>query len=355
MLEFFRECKPLIDRNLKRRLGVIKNSFSRVNHWGADVCRRLERFTLSGKTLRGGLVLLSFYLNGGKKSSLPDALDAAAAIELAQSSFLIHDDIMDRDIKRRGKSSFFYQYKELGDKFRFGDPYHFGESLGICAGDIGFFMGYGMLSGLKTGPAFTRNLAGVFSRELSYVALAQMQDVFAGYQKSSSGESAILKVYLYKTGRYTFSLPLMLGAMLAGRTEKQTETLSKIGEKLGIIFQIKDDELGLFGNEKDIGKPVGSDIRENKKNLYHYYLYRSADRSLKKKLDALFGNKNITEGQIEEVRSLVRDKGIQKKLDGTAGKLAAEAEKLIRSLKGVDNKYAVVLLELLQYSTERSK
>lgn len=355
MLEFFRDQKIPVDKNLKRRLGKISSDMTHVNRWGKDVCKRLENFTLSGKTIRGGLVVLAYNLYGGKKESLDDAFDVATAIELAQSSFLIHDDIMDRDVKRRGKSSFFYQYKALGDRNKFADSYHFGESLGICAGDIGFFLGFGLLAELKADASVVRDMSRVFSRELNYVAVAQMQDVFAGYVKGVLDEETILKVYLYKTGRYTFSLPLILGAMLAGQKESETLTLSKIGEKLGIIFQIKDDQLGLFGSEKEIGKPVGSDIRENKKNLYHYYLYKKVGKSRRKELDRIFGNKDLKPEDIEKVRSLVAEYGISKILDDMVAKLAREAEKLIRSLKGVNRQFLPVLGELLVYSGKRSK
>lgn len=359
MLDFFKKKKPLIDRSVKKRLRAAAKDFSRVSRWGADVCGKMERFTLAGKTIRGGLVLLAYNLCGGKPAGLPDALNTAAAVELAQSSFLIHDDIMDRDIKRRGKSSFFYQYKELGDRLKCPDSYHFGESLGICAGDAGFFIAFGLLAQLKSPASVIRSLAALFSRELNCVALAQMQDVFAGHRKGPATEKEILKVYLYKTGRYTFSLPLLMGAALAGKTEKECAALSDIGEKLGIIFQIKDDELGLFGSEKEIGKSVGSDIRENKKSLYHHYLYKLSGASERKKLDRIFGNPKVTPEEIEYIRTQIMKKGIRNKLDGIVEKMTAEAGKLAglvnRKMKNINRDYMPVLDDLLRYSAERSR
>lgn len=353
MLEFFLKNKKLIDRRMKFRLNGMKGGLARVNQWGPDLCKRLAEFSASGKTLRGGLVLLSYYLHGGTKKNLPDALDAAVAVELAQSAFLIHDDIMDRDTKRRGKSSFFYQYKETGDRFGFEDSYHFGESLGICAGDAAFFFAYGLLAGLKTPEA--PRLTEIFSRELGYVALAQMQDVYAGnLEKSPDGES-ILKIYLYKTGRYTFSLPILLGAVLAGKTDAEAERAGKIGEKMGVLFQIKDDEIGLFGKEADIGKPVGSDIRENKKNLIRYHLYQLSDKKGRKELDGIFGSRNLTAFQIDTVRSRVINLGVMDVLKKQSEAMEREAEGMIAGLPSAKKEYTDVLLELLRYGRNRKK
>ena len=83
------------------------------------------------------------------KNEIPDwIIQTASAFELIHSALLIHDDIIDKDQIRRGSQTIFYQYKELGEKDKRQESYHFGESLGICAGDIGFFLAYELLSGL---------------------------------------------------------------------------------------------------------------------------------------------------------------------------------------------------------------
>ena len=80
----------------------------------------------------------------------------------------------------------------------------------------------------------------------------------------------------YKTGRYSFSLPLLAGAMLADAPAELRGKLETFGESIGLLFQIRDDELGLFGDERELGKPVGSDVREGKKT--HHLLIAHGGR-----------------------------------------------------------------------------
>jgi geranylgeranyl diphosphate synthase type I len=67
-------------------------------------------------------------------------------MELIQSAFLIHDDIMDRDEFRRGEASLFWRYKAEAESQKLPDAYHYGESMGMCAGDGAFFLAFDLLS-----------------------------------------------------------------------------------------------------------------------------------------------------------------------------------------------------------------
>ncbi len=353
MLEFFKKQKQRIESYIKGFIKGKEKDFKQVNEWGMDAAERLIEFTSGGKMLRGGLTLLTHNLYGGKHRK--DALKTAAAMELFQSGFLIHDDIMDRDALRRGKPSLFYQYKTVGEKAKFNDPCHFGESLGLCAGDIAFFLAFEILSELECGPSLVKDIINLYSREISLVGIAQMQDIYFGNMKETPDEKEILNLYLYKTGRYTFSLPMSAGALLAGRDRNHLKKLGKIGECLGLIFQIKDDELGLLGDEKEIGKPVGSDIKENKKSLYRYYLFQKADTGTRNKLLKLFGSKRVTVRDLDYIRNLIGKYQIRELINAKTGKLYKEAESLINSLKDADENYLKTLRELLQYSVERKK
>lgn len=354
-MEFFNRQKPRIETKLKSFLESKTQDYKKVNGWGKDVCGRLLDFTTNGKMLRGGLSILTHDLFSGKKPE--EALKAAVVMELYQSAFLIHDDIMDRDTTRRGKTSFFYQYKEKGDSLGFNDPYHFGESLGICAGDVAFFMGFEMLSQLDLAHDIHSRVMNFCANEISYVGLAQMQDIYFGYLKDSPEPDEILNLYLYKTGRYTFSLPMMLGAMIAGKDGKELKLLEKLGEKLGLIFQIKDDELGLFGDEGEIGKPVGSDLKENKKSLYHYYLFQKIKEEERKKFRNIFGSSQISLKEIDIIREKVEEMGIREEVQEKLKAIAGEVGLLIDDLTTfpVESEPLKVIKDLLRFSLERKK
>lgn len=321
-----------------------------VNRWGKDVIERLKEFSLSGKMIRGALILFAEEMFTGSYS--PNALKAAVSMELFQTGLLIHDDIMDEDTTRRGKTTIFYQYAELAKTMNIQQFYHFGESMGICVGDIAFFLGFENLANLETSPSLLNKIYQTFSREMCFVGLGQMQDVFYSITDENLSENTILSIYLYKTSRYTFSLPLMIGAIL-GKAKKHTiACLETIGENLGIIFQIKDDELGLFGEESITGKPVGSDIQENKKTLYYWYLLKYTTPEEKKQLNTLFGSSSLSKEHLSYIHSLIEKYGIQENISQKQQTLAQIVREEITSLP-VAESYKKSLEELLAYNLTR--
>ena len=283
MLDYFRTAREAVHQAIQDVLAEAGREYERVSgDFGSDSARRLDEFSARGKMIRGCLVRLGFELGGGK-SVPPEAEEsvarAGAAMELFQSGLLVHDDIMDRDRTRRGAPTLHVGYEADLARGLYGDPAHNGSSLGICAGDLAYFSAFHVLAGLEVPADVARQVCQTAARELALVGVAQMQDVANGAVRhesinpfreatASPDEQAILLLYRYKTGRYTFSLPLSIGATLAGADLQTKASLEEAGEALGILFQLKDDELGLFADEDELGKPVGADIREDKKTLF---------------------------------------------------------------------------------------
>ncbi len=293
MQDFFSKNKSLIIQFLRKFFAHQQIELAKVNTWGADITERYRTFTLGGKMIRGCLTILGYEMFTNQSSD--EVVKTAAAMEIFQSALLIHDDIMDRDTMRRGAKTIFAQYGES----------HFGESMGICAGDIGFFWGFSLLAQVNVDPNIKTAILSTIAAELTKVGVAQMQDVALGYDEITPNEKTILNLYRYKTARYTFSLPLMVGAMLAGQSDKTVKTLEALGEDLGIIFQLKDDQLD-----------AESDLREGKKTLV-----------------GLYG---------------------EKRTDKKFSDLSKEGEQLIAELP-INTQWRRVLLELLEYNKERNK
>ena len=151
MLSYFQNVREEIRRELKVFFDRKAEEFERVNALGQDLCARLYEFSAQGKMIRGGLVSLAYSLfrGDGEQSAVREKLVAAgAAMELFQSGLLVHDDIMDRDPVRRGLASLYHQYVEMADGKGIAESAHLGESLGICAGDVAFFLAFEILSGI---------------------------------------------------------------------------------------------------------------------------------------------------------------------------------------------------------------
>ena len=278
---------------------------------------------------------------------------AAAALEIIHSSLLIHDDIMDNDRLRRGARTVFAQYEQVGRDRRAADPGRFGLSMGICAGDVGYFVAWDILSRLPLDPAVRAALLALVSRELAYVGLAQMQDIAFGAFARTPARDEVIALYLHKTARYTFSLPLMAGALLAGAGAAERRRLGELGERLGVIFQVRDDDLGVFGTEAETGKPVGSDIREGKKTLLYIELFRKARGAERSELEALFGKTTLSRAEAARVRSAIEKLGARKTLDSMLAGLAEDANRMIGALP-ISQDHAAVLRDICERSLQRT-
>jgi geranylgeranyl diphosphate synthase, type I len=368
--------RTLIERSLRHFLEAKAGELAEVNRWGRDLSERLLRFSLHGKMIRGGLVILAYEMLAGSRagrSPYPETgerarggsfpaptpfwvADVAAAYELIHSSLLVHDDIIDRDRMRRWAPTLFHQYEELGEREGIAEPGHFGTSLGICAGDAGFFLAFEMLSGaggdVSHGDRVSRIML-LWAKELTAVGLAQMEDVAFGASSRMPSEEEVLRLYRHKTARYTFSLPLATGAIAAGSDLGTASRLEELGEHLGILFQMKDDEIGLYGEEAEIGKPPGSDLKEGKKTLLTLALARLGGREygdIVGRVRDLPGDAAV----LSSIRDLAERTGALGVLERIRNPLRKRAEEIIETLD-IEPSHRELLRELLRYNLDRTR
>ena len=344
--------KNRIASNLRELLDKDSIGLKKINNWGKDVIERLKEFSLGGKLLRGSLIL--FCSDMYSKNEVHGSTEVASAIELIHSSLLIHDDIMDRDKLRRSKPTIHYQYKDIYPNKDRVEAIHFGESMAICSGDIGFFTAFYILSTTPINSTIIKQILRIWSMEFSYVGAAQMDDMHFEVTNEEIPDDKILNMYRYKTSRYTFSLPMVTGAILAGAPEEDIKNLEKLGEKIGIIFQIKDDELGLFGKEEKTGKPAGSDIKEGKNTLYISYLKRMTFDNNRRTVNEIIANRDSSKEAIERLKNILIKSGIKKRIDNLVLGIKEEANKIINTLN-IDKMYKELLKELINYIYKREK
>jgi geranylgeranyl diphosphate synthase type I len=328
-----------------------------------DPIERVREFCGRGKMIRGSLVFLGAAACGGASAGV-DLAGAAAAMELFQAGLLAHDDIMDRDETRRGAPTIHARYAaELrgsmaaGDSERVGpDDYaHVGEALGICLGDFCYFEAYAALSRAMAPSPRLGEALSLCSKVLGEVAVAQMADVRWGAGAVEPTEAQILAMYRGKTAHYSFSLPLAIGA-LCGEGAGLVGPFYEFGERLGILFQIRDDELGLFGPTAAIGKEQGSDLREGKKTLFRARLLAAAPDSERERLAALFGGG--VEARPEDfayIRAASERLGVARSIGEMARSAEAEALGILRSLAALGSEIRPVLEGLVDYVTRRDR
>ena len=206
------------------------------------------RLTAGGKRLRPILVMAAADAVGAKGT---DFVQVACGIEMIHTYSLIHDDLpaMDNDDYRRGKLT---NHKV------------FGEAMAILAGDALLTQAFEVM-GRQQGVE-----PQVLLRVMQEMSIAAGPDGMVGGQvidmlsedKRISMEE-LRKLHMGKTGAL-FRAALRCGAILGGATEKQLADLTEYAECFGLAFQITDDILDVIGDEAEIGKPVGSDERNNK-------------------------------------------------------------------------------------------
>ncbi len=354
--EYFDPIRTRVSAALRRFLDEKKEALAAVNPLGPDAAGRLTDFSLRGKMIRGCLVHLGWALARGGADGADGsaaAANAGAAMELFHSGLLVHDDIMDRDLVRRGQPSIFQQYAVVAARDGRSDPAHVGQALGICAGDVACFMAFELLARTDAPAAVIRSVLELCARELSAVGIAQMQDVTWGASKAAVDVDDILRMYTHKTGRYSFTLPLLAGAMLANAPSDLCATLGRLGESIGLLFQIRDDELGLFGDPRELGKPVGSDVREGKKTLIVSSLMAAAGPEERNRLDGILGNPRAAPADIDYVRRLASSAPARARIEAVTARLTAKAEAAIDSIASGTDVDRAALRSLLDFTTSR--
>jgi geranylgeranyl diphosphate synthase type I len=256
-------------------------------------CASRQIIDAGGKRLRPFLVLKSCKLVGGREE---DAIPTAAALELLHTFTLIHDDIMDKDEKRRGVPSVHTQW---------------GEPIAIVAGDLLFAKVYESIINFTDTKHVTPNKILHVLKRISEATIAicegQARDMMFENRKAVS-EKEYLEMIKGKTAAL-FEASARCGGIIGGASKRQIEYLGEFGNYSGISFQIIDDVLALTANEEILKKPVGNDIREGKQTLIIVHALEKASGSQKKLILETLGNKHASPEKIREIIELINSLG----------------------------------------------
>ncbi len=268
-----------------------------------------------GKRLRAFLIMIGYWSKEWRRKDLDKLRYLMAGIEFLQSYFLVHDDIMDKDELRRGGPTVHVWFeKKCNEEKLLGDCKHYGISQAILAGDYLETLAVSSFYRLGLPGNIIEELLRRYTKGLRTVSYGQYLDLLIAYTPLEKvSEEDIYNIHKLKTASYTVELPLHLGAIASTLyTPKLLEELSSYAIPAGIAFQLQDDILGLYGDPKITGKPVGSDVREKKKTLLIVKAYELGSEREKRFLEKIYNEKRseeITIDDIEEVRRIVRETG----------------------------------------------
>lgn len=220
---------------------------------------------LAGRAARGEQV------SGDTAGTEAGVLLLGAALELLQASALIHDDVIDRSDRRRGAPA---THRALAADHVaagwVGDADHFGVSAAILLGDLALMWADDLFTAGAVALDVVAEAAPVWATMRTEVTAGQLLDLFtttAATADPAAQEADAMLVDRYKTAAYTVQRPLHLGAVAAGAPAGTVDALLAFGSDVGVAFQLRDDELGVFGDPAVTGKPAGDDLVEGKRTV----------------------------------------------------------------------------------------
>jgi geranylgeranyl diphosphate synthase type I len=335
----------LLGAFVEERLAELDDLDPGLRAVGAEVASLVAT---GGKHLRPAFVYWGFRAAGAAHH--PAVFAPAAAVQLLHTFALLHDDVMDRSPERRGRPSAYASLARMHAEEGFnGDPDWFGVGGAILAGDLAFVWADQLFDGAAF-PADVLNRARrVFTTLRVEVMAGQYLDLRLAGLPNATQEHA-LRVALLKSGRYTVTRPLQLGAAIAGDDQELTAALGRYGDAVGVAFQLRDDVLGLFGDPQSTGKGDLDDLREGKRTVLMLKALQLVGPAERAQLDRVLGDRDLTDTDADRTRQIVVDSGA---LDEVEKLIAYHREAADAALTGVADQARQPLTDLADLAAFR--
>ncbi len=296
-------------------------------------------FFRGGKRLRPALLRLFAGVYGGKEKE-EAALPAACACELFHNWTLIHDDIIDKDLTRRGGPSVHAHVQNQYLPFADADAaFEYGTDAAILAGDALHAMSTRALTLLPqygVDAAVALELIRLMDGEIvDRLICGEALDTRFGRIPLTVTEDEVVHMIHGKTGAL-FSFCSMAGTMiglgLPDHTDPRVQNAARFSYDCGLAFQLQDDILGILSDEQTLGKPVGSDIREGKNTLIRHYAYQAATPKQKEILDHTMGNRSATDREIQQSKQVLLETGSIQRVRALAQDAVRRAEQALSQI-----------------------
>jgi geranylgeranyl diphosphate synthase type I len=272
-----------------------------------------------GKSLRAAVLMLSCGAVGGDELV---ALPAAAGVEIYHTWTLVHDDVIDKDDRRRGLPTVHNEFTQRAASdldWHGADAEHYGLAVAMLTGDLQ--QGWAWLLFFDL---FNKNHvdAGLVLRLVTELATRVHTTLIEGetldiqFSRSPVGaltEEQVTDMLWKKTGvLYEFAgrVGAAIGLNNADPNLPETQAIARFCSQSGTAFQIQDDILGILGDEAQLGKPVGSDIREGKNTLLTLKALSRADEAQRAQMLSVLGNHHASADDIARVTQMFRDLGV---------------------------------------------
>ncbi len=288
----------------------------------------------SGKGARAALTMLGAEAVTNDPAALQRAAAGAAAVEIVHNFSLVHDDVQDGDVERRGRPTVWRVW---------------GVAQAINTGDLMRELAdAAMLSALQHGASPESVLEAI--RRLNQATMLMIEGQYLDLtfeQRMDVQVDEYLAMVERKTGAI-MGVSLAIGATLAGATSEQADAIDRAGKRLGRCFQMRDDWLGIWADPDALGKPTDADIRRRKKSYPILYTLSHAPAQARRELveiyDAHRGDHgaDLPDEQVEWVHNMLGEIGADEATD----RAAREEYKAFRRELGRGNPRAEAVADL---------
>ncbi|RRD47560.1 polyprenyl synthetase family protein [Tessaracoccus sp. OH4464_COT-324] len=274
-------------------------------------------YALGGKRLRPAFCYWAHEAVGGEPSEREAVLQVAASLDVLHISALVHDDLIDAADTRRGLPAAHKRFEMLHvERGGRGSIQEFGAAAAVLLGDMLL-----MWSAEMFDTAGATNLEAArpeLSRMRSEVTAGQFLDISAAFDVADYPDPLVVaeKVLEYKSASYSMRRPSTIGARLAGADDAALARLASFGSHVGHAFQLRDDLLGVWGDESLTGKPTGGDLREGKATVLVLTALNRADATAAARLREVLGAKDARERDIVAAAEIIEATGARASVEG---------------------------------------
>lgn len=293
----------------------LAGSFAPVGHEVAAFFDVGADLLAHGKRLRASFASAGWRSLGGEPLAAAE-VRLGSGLELFQVAALVHDDLMDGSLTRRGRPSAHRQFAHHHDEIGLvGGATRFGEAGAVLLGDL---LLVAAQTELDDALGLVGTEAGARGRRLveemmAEVTVGQFLDIYAQSAPWSDDPAVDLdrarRVIRAKSARYSVEHPLVIGAAMAGADDAMLARLRAVGLPIGEAFQLRDDVLGVFGDPSTTGKPAGDDLREGKRTVLVTLAMTLANETQRTILRDAVGNDDLTIDDVAQVRGILTDSG----------------------------------------------
>ena len=331
----FEKWNKLVDSKIKEilTLSVDKKFHQTINY----------QIKTGGKRIRPALTIASCLACEGK---VEDALYPAAGLEIIHNCTLIYDDIIDNSKLRRNKPTVWFK---------------FGKSIAQCIG-INYAAAVFQAANKSKKPI---QISNIFSETMKKIVEGEIFDIL--FEQSGKKEEKYIIENRYKKITENDYLKMIskktafliqsccqVGGLAANAKKKEIEALKNYGFNLGVVFQIKDDILDIFGQGKEFGKKIGKDIEERKLgNIVIFYALKEFSKKEKDKLLRILRKKEIKNKDIKEAVNLIKKTKAKEKAFLLGERYLARAKQNLKKLP--ENKWSQLLNEMIDFALKREK